>query len=185
MRLKQALTAQYYAQQGYTPEQIAAATASYGYDSPSYASASTSTAASSGAGAVYGAGIPGAFQTISVTPAASSAASGSAPAKEPKILNRQVFDTDIINQSSIYEPGATQQLVKEGRHRLPPGKRETVIRKGNGRTWEDPTLLDWDPSEPIPPYSLNKPGKQGRVNDLQSGSGCSSATCPTTSTSES
>jgi hypothetical protein len=22
-----------------------------------------------------------------------------------------------------------------------------VVRKGGGRTWEDPTLLDWDPSK--------------------------------------
>lgn len=37
-------------------------------------------------------------------------------------------------------------MARTGKHR-PPGKRETVVRKGNGKTWEDPTLLDWDPSE--------------------------------------
>lgn len=58
-----------------------------------------------------------------------------------------MFDTDLIAQSSIYEPGASQQVVKEGKGKPPPGKRETVIRHGKGRTWEDPTLLDWDPSE--------------------------------------
>jgi hypothetical protein len=26
-------------------------------------------------------------------------------------------------------------------------QRDTVIRTAGGRTWEDPTLVDWDPSE--------------------------------------
>lgn len=37
-----------------------------------------------------------------------------------------------------------------------PGKRETVVRKGSGRMWEDATLLEWDPSE--------LPGLRGRTD---------------------
>ncbi|EAT76715.1 hypothetical protein HBI56_226690 [Parastagonospora nodorum] len=28
------------------------------------------------------------------------------------------------------------------------GKRKTVVREGGGKTWEDPTLLEWDPMHP-------------------------------------
>lgn len=28
------------------------------------------------------------------------------------------------------------------------GKRKTVVREGGGKTWEDPTLLEWDPHHP-------------------------------------
>ncbi|ORY35683.1 hypothetical protein BCR39DRAFT_511482 [Naematelia encephala] len=72
-----------------------------------------------------------------------SAASLAAP--NTAMANRPVFDADLMNQSSVYEPGATHELAKQGKYRAPPGKRETVIRKGSGKTWEDPTLLDWDP----------------------------------------
>ncbi|EIW68471.1 hypothetical protein TREMEDRAFT_18044, partial [Tremella mesenterica DSM 1558] len=57
--------------------------------------------------------------------------------------NKPLLDHDIINQQAAYDPNQKIELAKAGK-RL-PGKRETVIRKGNGKTWEDPTLLDWDP----------------------------------------
>jgi len=63
----------------------------------------------------------------------------------PASVQRQIFDADLINQSSVYQPGAVQELARTGKMRAIPGKRDTVIRKGNGKTWEDPTLLDWDP----------------------------------------
>jgi hypothetical protein len=37
--------------------------------------------------------------------------------------------------------------VKEGKYKPPPGKRQTVVRKGGGKTWEDTSLLEWDPSK--------------------------------------
>ncbi|GFZ50780.1 LOW QUALITY PROTEIN: Uncharacterized RNA-binding protein [Saitozyma sp. JCM 24511] len=141
--------AAYYAQQGYTPDQIAAATSTY-YDPSTYASSSSYGGGGDGGGgpsSSYGAGVPGAFQTISVTPAGGGSGThtpvGGHAQGNPR--QGQVFDTDLIAQSSIYDPGATQPVVKEGKGKPPQGKRETVIRHGKGRTWEDPTLLDWDP----------------------------------------
>jgi hypothetical protein len=55
-------------------------------------------------------------------------------------------DTDWINQSSAYLPGAAQEIARTVKAKI-GGKRETVVRHGKGMTWEDPTLLDWDPSE--------------------------------------
>jgi hypothetical protein len=57
------------------------------------------------------------------------------------------LDQDLLAQSSVYLPGATEKLVKEGKYKPPPGKRQTVVRKGGGKTWEDTSLLEWDPSK--------------------------------------
>ena len=85
-------------------------------------------------------------------PAASSsynpaAASSSAPQHLPSGVSRNIMDTDLIAQQSVYLPGAVNELVRTGKYKAAVGKRDTVIRKGNGKTWEDTTLLDWDPSE--------------------------------------
>lgn len=55
------------------------------------------------------------------------------------------IDTSISNQNSIYTP---RNARAANRPKDAPGHiaRTTVIRKGGGETWEDPTLLDWDPS---------------------------------------
>jgi hypothetical protein len=44
----------------------------------------------------------------------------------------------------MYDPNAPAKPVKD---KTPTGKRDTVLRKGGGKVWEDPTLIDWDPSE--------------------------------------
>ncbi|WVQ72046.1 hypothetical protein IAR50_001590 [Cryptococcus sp. DSM 104548] len=91
--------AAYYAQQGYTSEQVGTVAPSTSYNTGPYpASASTS----------YGAN----------------------------------YDADMLQQSSVYTP---QGAAEASRHNRGPGKRETVIRKGNGKVWEDSTLVDWDP----------------------------------------
>jgi hypothetical protein len=51
--------------------------------------------------------------------------------------------SDLLASSNIYDPNAPAKPVKD---KAPTGKRETVVRKGNGKMWEDPTLIDWDPS---------------------------------------
>ena len=55
------------------------------------------------------------------------------------------IDTSLSNQNSIYTP---RNARAANRAKGEPGNvaRTTVIRKGGGETWEDPTLLDWDPS---------------------------------------
>ncbi|KAL7420706.1 hypothetical protein Q5752_004657 [Cryptotrichosporon argae] len=106
--------AAYYAQQGYDPSQVAVMSAGY---------------SGSDAGASAGAGAYGAY------PSAASAVASS---------SMTPIDGDVAQQSSIYNPGAAEELVKTGKVK-PQGKRATVIRQGNGKTWEDPTLLDWDP----------------------------------------
>lgn len=70
-----------------------------------------------------------------------------APAHARIPAGTQLLDQDLLAQSSVYLPGATEKLVKEGKYKPPPGKRQTVVRKGGGKTWEDTSLLDWDPSK--------------------------------------
>ncbi|WVR09423.1 hypothetical protein IAU60_006490 [Kwoniella sp. DSM 27419] len=114
--------AAYYAQQGYTQDQISAALGTSYPASSSYAPDTSYGASSSSAAPVHAAAAPGAFQTV--------------------------YDADLAQQSSAYDPNVAQEMAKSG----PRGakgasaqKRETVVRKGNGRTWEDPTLIEWDP----------------------------------------
>jgi hypothetical protein len=59
----------------------------------------------------------------------------------------QLLDHDLLNQGSVYLPGGAQEMPRPAGKNKAQGKRATVIRKGNGMTWEDPTLIDWDPSE--------------------------------------
>ena len=70
-----------------------------------------------------------------------------APANARIPAGTQLLDQDLLAQSSVYLPGATEKLVKEGKYKPPPGKRQTVVRKGGGKTWEDTSLLEWDPSK--------------------------------------
>lgn len=68
----------------------------------------------------------------------------------PAHVARQIYagggEDNMMQQAAAYAPGATQELAKTGKY-VAPGKRETVLRQKGGRTWEDPSLLDWDPSE--------------------------------------
>ncbi|WVW85404.1 hypothetical protein I302_107442 [Kwoniella bestiolae CBS 10118] len=121
--------AAYYAQQGYTPDQISAA-----LGTPSTASSSSTSAYGYGPGAgvqqtVYAAAQPGQFQPV--------------------------YENDFLNQSSAYDPTVSQDLADKDKDKdkgkkkadIPQQgqKRETVIRKGNGKTWEDASLVEWDP----------------------------------------
>ncbi|WWC63509.1 uncharacterized protein I303_106112 [Kwoniella dejecticola CBS 10117] len=130
--------AAYYAQQGYTQDQI---TAALGTGTGTGSSSSASASASSygyGAGSsnqVYAAAAPGQFQTIQ--------------------------ETDFFQQSTAYDPstgagagvnshdagGSGVNRTEKKKADIPTQgqKKETVIRKGNGKTWEDPTLVEWDP----------------------------------------
>ncbi|WVQ79712.1 hypothetical protein IAT38_001812 [Cryptococcus sp. DSM 104549] len=110
--------AAYYAQQGYTPDQIAAAlgTAAPAASSSSYAAYSTGP-------------YPSAVPTTGPYPASTS---------------YQPYDADLAQQSSIYTPEGAVEVAKAAPKKQ-TGKRETVIRKGNGKVWEDQTLLEWDP----------------------------------------
>jgi hypothetical protein len=77
------------------------------------------------------------------------------PSRGGWCLPRLVQDTDYIAQQSAYLPGVVDEMVRTGKYKAPIGKRETVIRKGSGKVWEDTTLLDWDPS--------NDPREVGRL----------------------
>ncbi|OCF75805.1 RNA recognition domain-containing protein (RRM)-containing protein [Kwoniella mangroviensis CBS 8886] len=135
--------AAYYAQQGYTPDQISAALGTPSSTSSSSAAYGYGAGGGGGGQPVYAAAQPGQFQPV--------------------------YDTDFLNQSSAYDydPSASTDLAnttdKDNKDKgkgkkadipVQGQKRETVIRKGNGRTWEDPTLVDWDPttdSNPLHP----------------------------------
>ena len=113
------------------------------------------------------AGIPSAYTTIN-TPSTNpygpsgSASSSSTAARLP--AGTTYLDGDLLAQQSVYLPGGGEKMAKEGKkvqtqgqEGRGAGKRETVIRKSGGKVWEDPTLLEWDPSESFPHSLGNKP----------------------------
>lgn len=70
--------------------------------------------------------------------------------------NVPAWDPDIAQQSSIYTPEAAERGNYKQHRENASGKkggqgggggksRTTVLRKGAGELWEDPTLLEWDP----------------------------------------
>ncbi|KAG8829108.1 hypothetical protein FRC17_007124 [Serendipita sp. 399] len=67
--------------------------------------------------------------------------------------NVHEYDIGMYEQASAYVPGAaivqrgagagtSTHLAAGGKGR---GKKTTVVRRGGGKTWEDSTLLEWDP----------------------------------------
>ncbi|PVG00466.1 RNA-binding domain-containing protein [Serendipita vermifera] len=68
--------------------------------------------------------------------------------------NLHEYDIGMYEQASAYVPGAAivqrgasgstgGHLAASGSGR---GKKTTVVRRGGGKTWEDQTLLEWDPT---------------------------------------
>jgi hypothetical protein len=59
--------------------------------------------------------------------------------------NAYEYDVGILNQQSVYVPGAMiDKRGGSGGRVAKGGKRLTVLRKGGGKVWEDQTLLDWN-----------------------------------------
>src|SRR3984885_10783411 len=66
------------------------------------------------------------------------------PAQVP--ANAYEYDVGILAQQSVYVPGAMiDKKGGSGGKLAEGGKRTTVLRKGGGKTWEDQTLLEWNP----------------------------------------
>lgn len=86
-------------------------------------------------------------------PSASSSSSAPVPA------NAYEYDVGILAQQSVYVPGAMiDKKGGSGGKLAKGGKRTTVLRKGGGKTWEDQTLLEWNPCMTLFPsylYSIN------------------------------
>lgn len=66
---------------------------------------------------------------------------------QPRAANLHEYDVGMLEQASAYVPGAA--VVQRGGRSGKIGKKTTVIRKGGGKTWEDTTLLEWDPRKPL------------------------------------
>ncbi|KAH9006835.1 RNA-binding domain-containing protein [Lactarius hatsudake] len=65
----------------------------------------------------------------------------------PVPANAYEYDVGILAQQSVYVPGAMiDKKGGSGGKLAKGGKRTTVLRKGGGKTWEDQTLLEWNPS---------------------------------------
>ncbi|KAI0005001.1 hypothetical protein BJV74DRAFT_806301 [Russula compacta] len=65
----------------------------------------------------------------------------------PVPANAYEYDVGILAQQSVYVPGAMiDKKGGSGGKLAKGGKRMTVLRKGGGKTWEDQTLLEWNPS---------------------------------------
>jgi hypothetical protein len=72
----------------------------------------------------------------------------------PVPANAYEYDVGILAQQSVYVPGAMiDKKGGSGGKLAKGGKRTTVLRKGGGKTWEDQTLLEWNPCKfpPFPP----------------------------------
>jgi hypothetical protein len=64
----------------------------------------------------------------------------------PVPANAYEYDVGILAQQSVYVPGAMiDKKGGSGGKLAKGGKRTTVLRKGGGKTWEDQTLLEWNP----------------------------------------
>ncbi|KAH9999863.1 hypothetical protein BJV77DRAFT_975121 [Russula vinacea] len=78
-----------------------------------------------------------------IYPLPSTSSSHSAPVP----ANAYEYDVGILAQQSVYVPGAMiDKKGGSGGKLAKGGKRMTVLRKGAGKTWEDQTLLEWNPS---------------------------------------
>lgn len=88
---------------------------------------------------------------FSSNPYALAQPSGSNQTQLP--ANAYEYDIGMFEQASAYVPGAAivqrgasgttgGHLAARGGGR---GKKTTVVRRGGGKTWEDTTLLEWDP----------------------------------------
>ena len=73
----------------------------------------------------------------------------------PVPANAYEYDVGILAQQSVYVPGAMiDKRGGAGGKVAKGGKRTTVLRKGAGKTWEDQTLLEWNPCELTTSYLL-------------------------------
>lgn len=121
---------QYYAQQG-------------GYDAGADASSYGQAASSSsyGAGSSSAAASQVQYDANGYRIHAGGTSTGGAGAP-------QLLDAELLQQSSVYVPGAeVPKTTGKAKTQVPVGRRDTVIRKAGGRVWEDATLVEWDPSE--------------------------------------
>ncbi|PAV21187.1 RNA-binding domain-containing [Pyrrhoderma noxium] len=76
-----------------------------------------------------------------------SGSAGSSNYQAPVPANAYEYDVGILEQQSVYVPGAMlDKRGGAGGKVAKGGKRTTVLRKGGGKVWEDQTLLEWDPS---------------------------------------
>lgn len=83
-----------------------------------------------------------------IYPLPSTSSSHSAPVP----ANAYEYDVGILAQQSVYVPGAMiDKKGGSGGKLAKGGKRMTVLRKGAGKTWEDQTLLEWNPCR-SPPF---------------------------------
>ncbi|RSH88488.1 uncharacterized protein EHS24_001033 [Apiotrichum porosum] len=144
--------AAYYAQQGYTPDQIAAMTSG---STGNQAVEDTSSSFQPSASGHYatpgydenGYKIQPAVSTSAVTMASGSGSGSGSSRKKPALLDAEL----LLKQTAVYVPGGgdrDKMSKSTGKQKSAPPKppaRETVIRKAAGKTWEDPTLLEWDP----------------------------------------
>lgn len=112
--------------------------------------------ASSSSSSGVAAGIPSAYTTINTPSTNPYGPSGSSTSSARLPAGTTLLGGDLLAQQGMYLPGGSEKGQKEtkkpqthGQEGRGHNKRETVIRKGNGKTWEDPTLLDWDPSESL------------------------------------
>ena len=75
-----------------------------------------------------------------------SGSAGSSNYQAPVPANAYEYDVGILEQQSVYVPGAMlDKRGGAGGKVAKGGKRTTVLRKGGGKVWEDQTLLEWDP----------------------------------------
>ena len=66
----------------------------------------------------------------------------------PTLANAYEYDVGIMAQQTAYVPGALVDKRGGAGGNIPKGgKRKTVLRSDGRQTYEDQTLLEWDPCE--------------------------------------
>lgn len=98
----------------------------------------------------YAAQYAQAYASGSSNPYGSNAYYAAAGPSRPQVANAYEYDVGAAAQQSAYVPGAASGKAGGAGTVVPKGqKRKTVLRKGGGKLWEDPTLLEWDDCECI------------------------------------
>ncbi|KAK9473471.1 uncharacterized protein V1510DRAFT_414134 [Dipodascopsis tothii] len=91
---------------------------------------------------------PGGARAAAAPYARPANASGPALGAHAASTANMSIEAAIAQQQSVYVPGAPAPALgaRAGPSKAKTDKRVTVVREGGGKKWEDPTLLEWDPT---------------------------------------
>ncbi|SCV72528.1 BQ2448_4065 [Microbotryum intermedium] len=80
------------------------------------------------------------------------------PLPQAQAQQHGAYDLELAQQQSAYTPEGAQRAAANAKanqeRRQKPQGRTTVLRKGGGQLWEDPSLMEWDPGQHFAHFRL-------------------------------